>query len=1031
LAIDDRGNIFVADTGNCKLKKFDFQGKLLASAGSEGKGPGQFKEPTGLKIDQEGKIYILDAEKHTLQVFAPEPDASKPLPSASPPASVALHKEFPGEVTALVSNKKVWGLGGDSLFILGAVDAKKIGVRGKKPGMFRDPRGVAVDASGNLWVADTGNDRIQKFSMEGEPLQVIGEAGSDEGEFDSPAAAAVSPKGNIVVADTDNQRIQVFSPKGQFLGAFGKAGSQKGQLKEPVGVAVDGAENIYVVDRQNNRIGKFDSAGTLLWEVGKAGEQDGEFSGPESILLSPDGEVYVLDAGNARVQVFDTNGKFLRKFGNEGKGPGEFRSPAGLALEAGVFLYVGDRGNKRTQVLTLRHTPAVPVEVAAQPRMNEVHLSWKPNAETYLMRYNIYRSEAPSGPFALLAIRDEPSYVDRGLPSNRTFHYCITSQAREGNESAPSAPIPALTPKLVPSPPKKIRVEASEKQITLSWLPNLEPFVSHYQIYRTRQMSAGFELVAKVERTIFVDAPLADEVLYYYQITAMGKEGDESQPSEVLFTSTPKASLTAAPIDIAKIELREIFASAYKYYESHPLGSVVLRNNTDIPFPSAKLAFSIKDYMDFPTEVAVPEIAPKQQVEVAIKPVFNNRILEVTENTPLQSEIALTFYVSGAAKIVTRTFPVTLFERHAMTWDPKAKVGAFVTPKDPPVADFARSVIQPYVDAYPNLPASIVYGRTIFAALGVYGLSYIVDPTSPFREFSEKAAAVDYVQYPCDTLNRKSGDCDDLSIVYAAALENIGIGTALVDVPGHVFVMFNTGIPESERDSLGFAASLLVVFRGTVWIPVELTMVGQSFTHAWQKGAEEHRDWSAKGKVDIIEVQKAWEQFRPVTLPPVAGKQIRVDKNAIEAKFKGELDALGKQRLTNLSANYLAVLEKTPKDLQTLAQLGILYGENGLYNAALEQFQKMLTVDSSNPIALNNIGNIYFLLERLEDARRAYESSLRTVPDDAGVMVNLARVSLRAGRKEEAKRWLRNAAAIDPRVLRRYGDLAADLGIAK
>jgi hypothetical protein len=109
-----------------------------------------------------------------------------------------------------------------------------------------------------------------------------------------------------------------------------------------------------------------------------------------------------------------------------------------------------------------------------------------------------------------------------------------------------------------------------------------------------------------------VDNPLSDDTLYYYQVTALGKEGDESQPSEVIFASTPKASLTAPPVETIKVEMREIFASSYKYYESHPLGKVVLRNNTDNPFPAAKLTFSIKDYMDFPTEIAVPEIGRQE-----------------------------------------------------------------------------------------------------------------------------------------------------------------------------------------------------------------------------------------------------------------------------------------------------------------------------------------------------------------------------------------------------------------------------------
>jgi tetratricopeptide (TPR) repeat protein len=457
----------------------------------------------------------------------------------------------------------------------------------------------------------------------------------------------------------------------------------------------------------------------------------------------------------------------------------------------------------------------------------------------------------------------------------------------------------------------------------------------------------------------------------------------------------------------------------------------VLRNNTDNPFPAAKLTFSIKDYMDFPTEIAVPEIGPKQEMDLLIKPVFNNRILEVTENTPLQSELALTFYGAGEAKTVKRSFPVTLYERHAMSWDQKEKIGAFVTPKDPPVVEFTRGVIQSYVDAYPNLHQSLVYARTLYAALGVHGLSYIVDPSSPFQEFSEKASAVDYLQYPRDTLARKSGDCDDLSILYSALLEDIGIGTALVDVPGHVFIIFNTGVSETEKNTLGFPESLLVVHRGMVWIPVEMTLVGSSFTRAWQKGAEEYRDWSVKGKVEIVEVQKAWEQFRPVTLPPADLKPVKVKQEDIEAKYKDELETLGRQRLTALSAEYLAILKKKPGDVSALAQLGILYGENGLYTEALGQFQKLLAVDKDNAMALNNIGNIYFMQERLPEARQAYEASLKIEPEDTGIKVNLCRIKMREGKKDDARNLFNEAIAADPRILRRYGDLAIELGITK
>ena len=220
-----------------------------------------------------------------------------------------------------------------------------------------------------------------------------------------------------------------------------------------------------------------------------------------------------------------------------------------------------------------------------------------------------------------------------------------------------------------------------------------------------------------------------------------------------------------------------------------------------------------------------------------------------------------------------------------------------------------------------------------------------MDPTSPFQDFSESGATVDYLQYPRDTLGRKSGDCDDLSILFAAALENIGIATAFVDVPGHVFVMFNTGVPEKDRATLGFPDLLIVPYQGTAWIPVEMTMVGSSFTRAWQKAADEYREWSARGKAEIVHTQKAWEVFKPVTLSSTEARAPKVTREEIEAAFKDELEALGRMRLANLSAGFLDALRKDPNDLAALAQLGILYGENGLFAEALEQFQKMLAVD--------------------------------------------------------------------------------------
>jgi len=169
-----------------------------------------------------------------------------------------------------------------------------------------------------------------------------------------------------------------------------------------------------------------------------------------------------------------------------------------------------------------------------------------------------------------------------------------------------------------------------------------------------------------------VDSPLPTRRATTIRSRPWGKRGTRATERRGVRLDA-KAPLTEPPIEISRIEINEIFAAAYKYYETHPLGKVVITNNTDQTHTKVKLGFAIKGFIDFPAEIEIAEITPKQRVELQLKPVFSNKILDVTENSPLQSEISLTYDVAGVATAVTRSFPVTLYERHAIQWDQKAK----------------------------------------------------------------------------------------------------------------------------------------------------------------------------------------------------------------------------------------------------------------------------------------------------------------------------------------------------------------------
>jgi VCBS repeat-containing protein len=225
----------------------------------------------------------------------------------------------------------------------------KWGSTGNTAGQFSFPQGVAVDATGNVYVADRDNNRIQKFSSSGTFLADLGTSGSGAGQFSGPRGVAVEASGDFYVADTGNQRIQKFSSSGTFLIEWGTSGSAAGQFSGPQGVVVDASGNVYVTDNGNNRVQKFNNTGTFITQWGSAGSGDGQLSFPVGVAVDSSGNVYVADTGNHRIQKFSSTGTFLTKWGSNGSGDGQFLSPRGVAVGASDSAYVVDSDNHRMQ----------------------------------------------------------------------------------------------------------------------------------------------------------------------------------------------------------------------------------------------------------------------------------------------------------------------------------------------------------------------------------------------------------------------------------------------------------------------------------------------------------------------------------------------------------------------------------------------------------------------------------------------------------------------------------------------------------
>ena len=266
------------------------------------------------------------------------------------------------------------------------------GEYGELPGQIKNPRGIAVDGIGNVYLADGGNHRIQKFDSNGKFLLQWGGYGTGDGQFYGVSDIEVDNAGNVFVADSMNRRIQKFNSNGEYISQwthnffdlntgigidnFGNVyvtdlnfcfvakfnnngefllqtewgcGDGDGKFMQPQGIAIDSLGNVFIVDTANHRVQKFDSTLNFITKWGSQGSNAGEFNRPIGIAVDSEGYVYVTDSQNHRIQKFDRDGNYFAQWGSQGSESGEFDLPFGITISPNDEIYITDYYNNRIQ----------------------------------------------------------------------------------------------------------------------------------------------------------------------------------------------------------------------------------------------------------------------------------------------------------------------------------------------------------------------------------------------------------------------------------------------------------------------------------------------------------------------------------------------------------------------------------------------------------------------------------------------------------------------------------------------------------
>ena len=443
VAVDNTGNLYIADRGNDRVRRVNASGTITTIAGTgepayggDG-GPAvaaQLDRPTGVAVDGSSNLYIADTENHRVRRV----DAS-------------------GTITTIAGTGER-GDGGDG--------GPAVGAR------LNWPSGVAVDGSGNLYIADSGNAQIRRVDARGIITTIAF-------HLNFPQGVAADNSGTVYFADTSRNRVRRVDASGVITTVAGTGERDYGgdggpaveaSLSQPRGLAADEAGNVYIADSWNDRIRRVDAGGVITTVAGIGGAFDSGGTGPateaalhwpEGVAVDRWGNLYIADTYNHRIRRVDASGTLTTIAGTGASGYGgdgglaveaQLNQPSGVAVDEAGNVYVADRGNHRIRVLTrLPPPPPAPTGLTARAASPfQVVLTWRDNSDGE-EGFRVQRRQGSSSNWADIgtAGANATTYSDRGLAAATTYRYRVRAY-RDIVMSAFSNEAAARTPRVMP-----------------------------------------------------------------------------------------------------------------------------------------------------------------------------------------------------------------------------------------------------------------------------------------------------------------------------------------------------------------------------------------------------------------------------------------------------------------------------------------------------------------------------------------------------------------------------------------------------
>ncbi len=449
----------------------------------------------------------------------------------------------------------------------------------------------------------------------------------------------------------------------------------------------------------------------------------------------------------------------------------------------------------------------------------------------------------------------------------------------------------------------------------------------------------------------------------------------------------------AGRVDGSVIQDESVFPLLYTIYKENPFGTIIIENNETAEIRNVEVRFRAEGYTASDIECGkVSQIRKHRSAELSLYADFTDAILQFSEAGKVSGELVVSYELLGKKLTAVSQVTIPVYNRNQVRWTDPAVIASYISTSSQEVLEYSKYLVgiaRSHLRS--GLNRNMQFAMYVNEGMRLGGIRCVPDSDTPYNKTHLNSEELDYLQYPYQTIAYKTGDKDDVGVLFMALLESVGIPSAFIPLEDDFIVCFNLGVNASRVGSLFDGYDRILVVDDEIWIPLSMSAINEGFINSWYKAVlkiqaktENEEDF------DFVLISDAWQYYPPAGFSSKENASSLPVESALTSAVENDIA----RYITAEFGPQIAAVQNRIKaegaSVTLYNQLGMLYVRAGMYSSAIPVYEQSAKMGSVP--AMNNLGNIASLQKKYKDAKYWYEKALEVDPDNASAKKNLERI---------------------------------------